>query len=136
MKTFEFSKDSWHYKIVDTWDSRLTRWTDNVDLCEYVRALIFAMILYGFICAMALTLVFANLYMIANTFSFLFLGYVLDPFTVIVGITEIVMGSLVGFILWNEKRKLHEIENPSKPGFIGLAYRGWKEKFCARIEFK
>jgi hypothetical protein len=109
MKTFEFSKDSWHYKIVDTWDSRLTRWTKEVDLCDYIRALTLALILYGMICAMALMLFAANLYMIANTFSWLFLGYVLDGFTVLLGVFELGLGALVGFITWNEKRKLREI---------------------------
>ena len=135
MKTFEFSKDSWHYKLMDNWDPSLTR-NGNIDLCSYTRGLFFALIIHAIIIGFITILAGGTLYSIGNLYSFLFLGYVLDPFSVIILLVEVLMGALVGFIFWNEKRKLREIENPSKPGFIGLAYLGWKEKFCARIEFK
>jgi Na+/proline symporter len=97
---------------------------------------VFALILYSMIVSFLIGLACYTLFAIGNLLGALFFGYAWHPVTIVVLGAELTGGALVGFILWNEKRKERDRDNPKEPGFVGLAYRSWKDKFCAKVEFK
>jgi hypothetical protein len=66
-----------------------------------------------------------------------FLGFGLHgaviPFTFIYGISALIIGVVFAKAHYDE----HKWDKPKKePGFIRTAYRGWKDKFCVKVEFE
>lgn len=131
MKTFELKKKSWHYWLANFGGERVYTHTD---ICAYIRYVMYGTFFLMLVAAFLATLSGATLFAIGNLFSWLFLGYQLHD------ITQVIFGILVGFSLMIAvmAAKAHYNVNvrDSEPGFVRLAYRSWKDKFCARIELK
>ena len=134
MKTIKFKTDSWHYKFVSQWDPIVVHRTGGTDICSYVRALMLGLtvmaLLFGILGLFAGVL----LYAIGNWIGYFLFGYALSEGTPFVTIIYACFGAFIWYNQWKENRVVNEKEK--EPGFIRLAYRSWKDKFCAKVEFE
>jgi hypothetical protein len=137
MIAFVLDSNSWHFKLANYGEVRI--WDDEpTDICEYTRA-----VLKGATSLVALGLFFtfvavwsgASLY---NIFELLFLGsekvYPWTGFFIGLCIATLIAVVYGAFKAWRENRRM-DVPEP-EPGFVKLAYRKFKDKTCARIEFK
>ena len=127
MKTFELKKKSWHYWIANFGEERVY---ESTDICSYIRYVIKGGLLFLLVASVGIFLGGSLLFSIGNLFGWLFLGYELEKVTFTTFSVIILFGALIGFFLGKEA-----IEQ-SEPGFVRLAYRSWKDKFCAKVELK
>jgi hypothetical protein len=129
MKTFELKQKSWHYWLANFGDQRIHTTTN---ICEYVRCMLIGAMLLSFSVLAVSLFGGATLFTIGNIFSWLFFGYEFHNLSAIMTGTFSSIALMFLFIVG--KAKLNETEN--EPGFVRLAYRSWKDKYCARIELK
>lgn len=131
MKTFELKKESWHYWVANFGETRVY---EETDICSYIRYMIRGGLLLALCVIVGGGAGAATLFAIGNLFSWLFLGYDLHETTKIVGIAFIILVMIPATVILGvtAKEKMEEGE----PGFIRLAYRSWKDKFCAKVELK
>jgi hypothetical protein len=138
MKAFTLNSDSWHFRLANYGERRI--WSDEeTDICEYTRAVLkgaLTMFALGLFIALMAFWVSASLY---NIFELVFKdGVEFQPWTVIfltLSFALMVTTGIVAFKEWYEKRPRKD-EPEQEPGFVKLAYRKFKDKTCARIEFK
>ena len=138
MKSFKLNVKSWHgwlYNFGRDWD-RL-RPGESVDLCSYISGVFFHSLLVLFLGCTASLLMFGSVAAFANVFSWLFLGYILEPAApVVVGIYATI-ATLATFLHYKQKYDEAIYNKPkSPPGFVKLTYKKFKEKTCAMIEFE
>jgi hypothetical protein len=135
MKTLKLNKNSWHYKFASFYDKDVKYGTD---ICSYTRTLFFGFLLYSFLFSVAGFIAGCLLYTIGSWIAYLF-GYPLNDivpaFTIVYGLAFIMIGVCV-YLSQLEQRSWVRDEKPKEPGFIKLAYRSWKEKFCVKIDFE
>lgn len=132
MKPFELSSNSWHYKIANFGEQR-TGWEED-DICHYIRSFIFGGFWALVVLFFALGAGSAYLFSIGNVLGWMFLGYLLEPFSVLVlGATLMIVGGVAIAVWWIERQHNKKEE---EPGVVGLAYRRFKDKTCVRIKFK
>ena len=137
MKAFVLDSDSWHFKLANYGTRRI--WSDEpTDICEYTRAVFSGattFVALGLFCIFIATWVGASLY---NIFELVFLGSEqVYPWTgIFIGLViALILGVSYGaFKAWREEQRMNEPE--PEPGFVKLTYRKFKDKTCARIEFK
>jgi hypothetical protein len=138
MKSFKLNVKSWHgwlYNFGRDWD-RL-RPGESVDLCSYIRGVFFHSLLVLFLGGALSLMVFGSIAAFANVFSWLFLGYILEPAAVVVVGIYASIGALAAFLHYKQKRDEANYDKPKPPpGFVKLAYSKFKEKTCAMIEFE
>lgn len=150
MKAFTLSVDSWHFKIVNFGEKRISPAWGDTDICEYTRCFLkglFWFCVAGMMIALGAAFVLGSL---ANIFSAIFLGYILAPwsiaFIIIVGSFAAALG-ISWLVEWNRERvheryaKLRELQSRGdyvepEPGFLTLVYRKFKDKTCVRIKLE
>jgi hypothetical protein len=127
MKTIELKRKSWHYWLANFGEERVYSATD---ICSYIRYVIFGTSLFLLSLAGGVSLTIWVLVSVANIFSWLFWGHELNT------ASQILIGVVAGFgIMFGTMAGKVKMQD-SEPGFVRLAYRSWKDKFCARIELK
>ena len=131
MKTFELKRKSWHYWLANFAEERV--WL-HADICSYIRSVLVGTFWFSVMAFTASVVAGFVLYAFGNLFSWLFLGYQLSDVTTIVFST--IFGLLLVFVFLISGEKIHYKLRDSEPGFARLAYRSWKDKFCAKVEFK
>ena len=131
MKTFELKKKSWHYFLANFGSERVY---SHTDICAYIRYVIYGT--FWFIIMGGAGAFFSGcvLFSIGNLFSWLFLGYELEKMTVGV-FTMFSAFFMMGLFLVGKDTIQHKMRD-GEPGFVRLAYRSWKDKFCAKVELK
>lgn len=142
MKTFTFNRKSYHYTLADRGGFYESRWEDeHDDLCKYLRCVFKGLLvtMLVMILASAAGLVVVDV-LAAIGFSLYHGMWIFGP---IASVALFITGVLTGAILivagghWlknaitENSRKLVQKED----GFVGVAYRSWKDKFCARLSF-
>lgn len=134
MKPFKLKKDSWHFWLATFGDKNRVDHRYGDDICHYIRS-----VLVGAFWA-TFALVAASLFTAWVGFSFgnligwLFFGYVLDLATVFFFMFAAFIGALVGWAAFMDWRREHCADR--EPGFVTLAYRKFKTKTCAMVEFE
>lgn len=145
MKSLNFNRDSWHYKVATRWGG-MPEWFEDTNICDYTRA-----VMKGLLGALLLaTLAFALLYWAADTIAWWIAMLVTGVFIeepgpiILTGLTAfaIVVSSLSyalhRFSEWKLKRDEEKAgaakHTPRKPdSFVKKAWRSWKDKTCVRV---
>lgn len=132
MKTLTFDKRSWHYAIAKF--GGFNSWSDQ-DLCTYTRKFmkgLFGAFLIG--CLIALVGFGLSHLLLGIIFSIIAGAWVTTEIGIVFGM---VLSIMAGFIVVGtsvEKYRDNQESKPQKPdGFVKNAYRGWKDKFCVKI---
>jgi hypothetical protein len=133
MKTFQLKKDSWHYKLANFGvDHAAYRVYESSDICSYIRYVMYGLFWFLVVSTIVLALGGFALYSIGNLIGWLFLGYILESgtigFFIIIGAFSLFIGTTAAVMITKDRMQ-HE-----EPGFVRLAYRSWKNKFCAKVE--
>ena len=131
MKTFELKRKSWHYLLANFGSDRVCL---ESDICTYIRSVMIGAFWFAAVLAVGLFFAGCSLFAIGNLFSWLFLGYELAQVTITMGIIYFAFLCLITYLLVSEK--VQDIMRDSEPGFVHLVYHSWKDKFCAKVEFK
>lgn len=141
MQPLEVKRDSWHYWLAKKGD--LAKATDygfaDTDICQYTRCALKGALLVLLVTAVAawFTAALGNVLAAAVVMIQHHMWIPPDPwagvpiaFALMAGT---IVGCVVGFVWLNEKRR-DRPETP--PGFVKLAYRSFKGKYCLKIKFK
>jgi hypothetical protein len=137
MKSLKFSRDSWHYKLVNS-----TGYTvfegDEVDLCEYTWRVIGSIFLQVFLFLLAIILAASVInFLLGIGFSLAYGAWLFNELGFAGLVTSIIALSIWGLTAlttWRDNRRYRE--KPQKPdGFIKNAYKSHKEKYCHRVVF-
>lgn len=131
MKTFKLNRDSWHFRLANFVTNRVY---SDTDICTYVRSVIQGALWLAFATAIVACVGGAAVFTVFNIFGFLFFGQEFHLVSVMVLTNVTILGLFIGIFI--AKEKYEEKTRFDKPGFIRLAYRSWKDKFCAKVEFE
>lgn len=130
MKTIELKRKSWHHWLANFGDKRIY---ETTNICEYTRCVLIGTFLFLLSVVVSSLSTGAVLFTIGNIFGWLFLGYEFHNVSVIVTSTFTCI-VLMFFIIVGRAKLIHQVDK--EPSFVRLAYRSWKEKYCARVELK
>jgi hypothetical protein len=134
MKTLQFNRNSWHYKLVNKVFGFNADY-DRADICSYTRKVLLAMfmIVVFAVAVLLVTYLAGNFigYIVASIINFTIINP--DPEPVIVG-TLLIIGTCFWLapIIAN---KTHRVSDKISDSFICEAYKSFKGKYCAKIEF-
>lgn len=131
MKEFKFSRKSWHYRLANFGSDRV--WRDD-DICNYIRSVIAGAILFVGMLIMLFLLGTLAIFSVYNAIEWLFFGGELLPPTILFFGVVGGLGLIAACAIFLDWRRTHHVEK--EPGFVGLAYRSWKNKFCAKVSFE
>ncbi len=145
MMSLNFSKDSWHYKVAKF--GTLRTYGGETDMCHYVRSFIWGVVkglVVGVIIGALASLVLAC----EGAFIGSFIAAVMTGVWAFEGfavggviINSIALG-LVTIFGTAYKYEQYRDANPRKrkppkpDGFVKNAYRGWKDKYCAKVKIE
>lgn len=140
MKSIELKKDSWHYHVATGYSS-LREWeTENTDICSYTRYVLKGMFFIALIIIAASIILAPIVHLLVGIVVGLAYGAVmLSPFSMIgllIIAISVIIGILIGSLLWYEDRNKYKVKVKKPDGYVKLAYKSWKEQYCARVEFK
>lgn len=149
MTPYVISKKSWHYWLV----TKFTRYIDThgftdspYEICSYWRAVTFGMLILSIFSALAGFLVACEVELVLHIVRALqgsTLTLEKDPMAC-VGLSILIVAALIGLSIgiailleWRRDRKYANeyYYRQRQPGFIKLAYRSWKDKYCTKIVF-
>ena len=143
MEATKINRSSWHCKIANLGGHQ--NWKDS-DICQYTRDFLLgvALLVFGtIVCFLLFSIVciFTGV-MIYDIFAFFVYGADLSE----IGTFGLIVWSIfilaVTYWSWLNDRiyfwpkrsyKYEEPKEPKEPGFLKLAYRAHKEKYCHRI---
>lgn len=137
MMTFNLKHDSWHFWLANFGERRVYA-SHGTDICSYVRSVLIGTFWFLFVATIGVGLAVVALASFINGIGWLLFGYELEEyargffifFGSLIGMAVLLLGSV--FTKETIENKLQE----AKPGFVRLAYRSWKDKFCAKVEFE
>lgn len=144
MKTFEISKDSWHYQLVNKFTGYFVYGAgakDKADICSYTRALLWSFV--PLLAIIALICVVGGL-PLAAIIWWIFVHSKSVPAFVAVG-TLILVAQAFALTMFgifegvSRLREWYRAKNPQyvkQPGSIATMYNHWKEKTCVKIKVK
>jgi len=139
MKTFALNKNSWHYRLASEYGG-LHRWQDSTDICSYTKEIFKGLFI--------LALMLVAVAVVSQLVVHLVLGI---GFSIYAGmwigsdwawaaatILVVAVGYIVILLAFSLTCKGGKIakETISNTEFFKVAYSSWKDKYCARIEFK
>lgn len=161
MKQLNFSKESWHYKLasmalynpkyLDEYGEECGR--DNADTCTYLRHVLGGAVLFSFITSILAGVAHLSLSLLfAIGFSIAFKAWIFTDeamFTLIfttigaiVGISMLSCNMIARYLKRREEQRqfmygdsLPKTDVTKPDGFVKNTYRGWKDKFCLKINF-
>lgn len=131
MREFKFSRKSWHYRLANFGGDRV--WRDD-DICNYIRSVISGSILFFGMSLMLLAFATLAAFSVYNAIEWVFFGEELLPYTILFFGVIGGLGLIAACAIYLDWRRTHRVEK--EPGFVGLAYRSWKNKFCAKVSFE
>jgi amino acid transporter len=142
MKTLEFKKASWHYRL-----AKKAGYEEDGDFCTYVRSFLWGALLMVLLTALVLFGLYAlgRLSYSAYTCSFTKVcTYGEFEKTVLMGIGVIIgCVAYIYALIWVQNRRwrirgeIRRGERPEPgPSFVAMAYKSYKEKTCFKVEFK
>lgn len=143
MKTLKFNTDSWHYKFIFRFTDYDAYWNPDIDLCSYVRLFFKAMfvaacVLVGVTLASAIGVDIV----LGIVFSLIHGMIIFSPLaSIALCVIGIITCAILLMVTWEfvgrtiSERRDARIERNEPDGFVGNAYKSWKDKYCAKIEF-
>lgn len=151
MKSFTLNVESWHYKLASNWgydpDIR------DRDICAYTRRVVLGIVVTGILIAMAGLFTFGVsillVHMVLSPWFYFTAGLAFDELSILGYVITLAILATVAIVQgvekykeyrWNKRNERRKLENsedyvPPEPGFLKIAYRAWKDKFCARLDF-
>ena len=144
MTPIEFNRKSWHYKVA-RWGQLRTNYADETDLCTYTRAFLWGLFLMAFVFAILGGLVISELaffwqvgYWALHGTALAFhgfggLGALINIAVSLIALAVMLIAAVAYTVEWFQMRRIRK-NSSVQPGFISLAYRGWKNKFCVPIK--
>ena len=135
MQALTFNKNSWHHAIAKF--GGFNSWSDQ-DLCTYTRKFtrgLFGAFLIGLVIAF---LGFGMSHLIFGIiFSIMAGTWVTTEFGTVFGMVLLALALFIGIGASVDKYRDSHENKPRKPdGFVKNAYKGWKEKFCIKINIQ
>lgn len=155
MKEVNFSKNSWHWRLANTYGNAKTRYDYKTetykyegDICSYTRSVLWG-ILGALVVTAALGIVAAS---IANFGAWVVAGIVMGSWVKLdllgaIIIAVVCVAALVALVFylttehekwkrrrWELRHKRAFLEEEKPEGFVKAAYRKFKDKTCFRIE--
>jgi len=131
MKTFELKRESWHYWLANFGEPGGRVHTET-DICSYIRYVMIGSFWFTVTGVIGLAFVSWLSHSIGNLIGWLLFDYVLEKssfaFFLFFGTIALLLTFIAGTVYVKEK-----VEE-SEPGFARLAYRSWKDKFCAKVK--
>jgi hypothetical protein len=149
MRAFTLNVDSWHGRLATTYSfmQRYQLERDGADLCTYTRAVLLGMFFVTAITG-ALSAVAVSF---QSTLIWLYFRLYLGEFVAmddicIIAVMILSLAAALGALLLaigggavsHEKisDKIRAMDAENRTPFVVLAYRGFKNKFCAKLEFQ
>lgn len=138
MKTLKLNKNSWHYKMVHRHDRFFDEY--DLDICSYMRKVIYGVFMYILATLIVTFAATAGSILIIETILSIAFGiyYGMDLFSEIgaAGILLLFVGVIAYMVFSTIKMLTNRVDTAIKhDGFVKNAYKSYKEKFCARVEF-
>jgi len=143
MKSLIMKKGSWHYLLAS-----ITMLGDleyyDMDICRYTRRVLLGLLILGvaamllaFLGFMFWNVIFGVIFsLIYHQFLFTDLGILTSMIIVVVAVIINVKLFVDKVAAWELARDLRKMRKAKKPdGFVKVAYKSWKEKYCVRVEF-
>lgn len=141
MKSIVLDKNSSHYWLARKAGFQLNPYEEynNHDICTYTKyvlggLLVVLILLAGFAVVSA-----AVIHMIMGFAFSIYFGTFLMTEIGVVGLLTSGVLALLFVVVYAKNRydnyKWNKTYKKSEPGFISIAYRSWKDKFCTRITF-
>lgn len=136
MKTLVFKENSWHHYLANFGMRRVHG--RHTDICEYTRSVIKGLLLCILAYTMLAGVISLYAYTIYNWIMWALVGMELDKITTVVtGVTAICAGAIGVAVGWTyASERTSDVCDAITPNFVRVAYSSWKDKFCARVEFK
>lgn len=145
MKSLNFNRDSWHYKVA-TELGGMPKWFNTTNICEYSRAVVKGVVAMLVILAVC----FGALYWVADTLAWWAAVITTHVFPPAVGpvilTTAVSVFCLIEGVSWSftkiadwlddRRAKKHQQAylEPRKPdSFVEKAWRSWMDKTCVRV---
>ncbi len=143
MKTLKLNAKSWHYKLANEFGG-LDGYATSTDMCTYARNVSVGALLLAFLCTICVFItVFVSYLLVETVLSIAFgivYGFIMFTPAGFVG-SILCVAAIIGttFIYLIKKYKDAKYAKRHDPkvepdNFIYNAYKGWKEKYCAKIE--
>lgn len=141
MTSLEFKRDSWHYKIAKS--AGLKTYGGETDMCTYLRHFGMGVLMWTFLSTLVVFIAacFVDLSM-AIMVSFMFgslvtlsgmaiLAVLIISVVLLIGVATLIIAA----VAWAIEKLAKRSRSKKEDGFISNAYKGWKEKYCAKIQF-
>lgn len=149
MKSLNFNRESWHFKVATKWGG-FPKWFETTNICEYSRAVVKGSFLALANGLLALVAIVGSLYWVAITIAWWTAGIVTGVFieepgpivlSMIVGGAGLIAGGtylIHKVMVWNDVRKMNKsnearIAHPKPDSFVKKAWRSWMDKTCVRV---
>lgn len=150
MKSTKLKKNSWHYWLAYKGNDDLKflttmKYTEKIDLCQYIRWVIYGIIRVTFI---SIALLIFGVITFVGTYDDImwFYGAIanghfekLPIFGLLTLVEYSVVLLLVCMSLVIDYQQKHRIDRKpliSDDAFVKIAYRKWKDKTCSFVEFE
>lgn len=141
MIALKFNKNSWHYKLADMggYDSSSSR-----DICTYTRRILLGAMLFAFVSCIGLFLTYVIINMLfAVGFSLWYGMWIISDIGFAGWLLTFIGAAAFGIVRtfeaigrWRAKRREEKYNREPEPdGYVLSAYKGWKDKYCAKLEF-
>lgn len=138
MKTLQFSRDSWHYKLASftgfSWAS-----SEDQNLCSYLRHVLFGLFTALIVTAMFGVVAFVVAHMVLGVWFSILMGQWFFSEWGGAGVLLCSIGLGATFMM-NLPRMIYAVVNRAKAdhkkpdGFVVNAYKSWKGKYCLPVE--
>lgn len=136
MMTVKLKQNSWHFWLANFGEKRESAY--GSDICSYMRSVMIGTFWFLFVATIGLAVASWVLASFGNLIGWLLFDYQLEKYAVgffiFFGTAFSAIAAFLVIVFGKEtiENKLQQ----AKPGFVRLAYRSWKDKFCAKVEFE
>ncbi len=134
--TLEYNKKNWHYRLARIGGVE-TDFNNEIDLCQYVRAVVFGLLVCVICVVCASGILYAEGCLLASIAASITVGtfFISDPAFFGAMADAFVLCLALAYVIniYLDKRKTKRREYNKPDSFVVNAYKGWKEKYCMRV---
>ena len=135
MEKIKINRDSWHYKIADAFDTAYK----CDDICSYNRKIIKNLIAFAILATLGIAVLASiSQALVGLVFALIYGLDILTPWSeAVLIVVSVFLGSLSVVMVGNSIADYfyYRKQEKKKDMFLSEAYRAFKEKYCARIEY-
>jgi len=140
MKTIEINQMSWHYKLANFAVTNYDLEYRCNDVCDYTRKVLFGAFVFLIACVCGIMASVMFVWMFADTLAWIVASIVQGGFIypnppTIALLVVLALFTVIG-ALYSIPKGFAAINRTVDIPFVKTAYRSWKDKWCAKIEFK